>query len=117
MARGSGENGHPAAIRGSGLNALQRTIAARLRNWDSIRITDSGLLTDGEAGYPAGSPYVVIQADNAMNREIARDLLREHSGTTDLAWGFGWTGRELDNGRRVTELTLYPVVSPGSHVS
>jgi hypothetical protein len=46
-----------------------------------------------------------------MNRDIARSLLRDCSGTTELAWDFGWTGRRLPNGERVTELTLYPVAS------
>lgn len=82
-----------------------------IQGWPSIRIAGSGQLTEPEAGHEPGSSYVVIQVDNAMNRDIARKLLRDCTGTTDLAWDFGWAGRYLDDGERVTELTLYPVAS------
>ena len=88
---------------------------ARLRGRTAIRIACVGCLAQCEAGHPAGTPYVVIQADNAMNREIARSLLRDCSSTTDLAWNFGWTARYLLNGERVTELTLYPATSMLGH--
>ncbi|MEJ7892937.1 MAG: hypothetical protein WKF94_09875 [Solirubrobacteraceae bacterium] len=107
MGRGGGETtwqGQPApALR----SALADTVARRLRGWDSIRLARVGRLQQAEAGHPAGTPFVVIEADDAMNREIASNLLREHSATTDLAWEFGWTGRINEAGKRVSELTLY----------
>ena len=98
------------------LSELQLTIAERLEGWESIRIARGGRLTARAEGHPVGTPYVVIQADNAMNRDIARVLLQEYSGTSDLAWEHGWTGLALGDGQRVTELTLYPLASAVGHV-
>jgi hypothetical protein len=117
MGRGSGEIGPRASVRGAARNALEQTIAVRLRGWDSIRIARCGYLAKPAAGFPAGTSYVVIQADDATNREIARDLLCDCSGTTDLAWDFGWTGCYLEDDRRVTELTLYPAASSAARAS
>jgi hypothetical protein len=86
-------------------------LVARLQGRTAIRVARTGRLAQCQAGHPAGTPYVVIQADNAMNRDIAHSLLRDCSSTTDLAWDFGWTARYLMSGERVTELTLYPDAS------
>jgi hypothetical protein len=91
--------------------AFELILIARLHGRTAIRIARAGYLAERQAGHPAGTPYVVIQADNAMNRDIARSLLHDCSSTTDLAWNFGWTARYLLNGERVTELTLYPATS------
>jgi hypothetical protein len=91
--------------------AFERILTVRLQGRTAIRISCAGCLAEHQADHPPGTPYVVIQADNAMNRDIARSLLRDCSSTTELAWDFGWTGRHLPNGGRVTELTLYPAAS------
>src|SRR5947209_2532637 len=85
-------------------SALERTVVERLRGWGSIRIASGGRLSVPEAGHPAGTPYLVIEADDATSRDIARTLLGDCCGTTELAWEYGWRGRFLDDGRRVTEL-------------
>jgi hypothetical protein len=98
MRRGSGDIDPRAFGRGGARSTLEHTIAARLRGWDSIRIARCGHLVEPAAGFPGETSYVVIQADDATNRDIARDLLRDCSGITDLAWDVGWT-RLLLRGR------------------
>jgi hypothetical protein len=68
-------------------------VAAKIQGYTQLRVLKTGSLSTPEAGKPAGTPFVVIQADNAMNRDIAKELLRDHFGTTDLAWEYGWTMR------------------------
>ena len=91
--------------------SLKQLVTDRLQGRQAIRVARGGRLAESEAGFPAGTPYVVIQVDNAANRDIARTLLRDFSGTSDLAWTFGWRAREGQHGRRVTELTLYAASS------
>ena len=90
------------------LALFEDVVAARLQGRTAIRIARAGSLGEAQAGHPPGTPYLVIQAGDAMNRGIARNLLRDCSSTTDLAWDYGWTPRHLPNGERVTELPLYP---------
>ncbi len=92
----------------SSLADFEDVLIARLQGRTAIRIARAGHLAQCKAGHPVGTPYVVIQADNAMNRDIARSLLHDCSSTTELAWDFGWTARHLPSGERVTELALYP---------
>lgn len=115
MGRGSGEHRDDVASP-SAPSSLDREVTARIKGYSQLRVVKSGTLSAPAAGQPPGTAYVVIQADNAMNRDIAKDLLREHCGTTDLAWEYGWTMRPRP-GRgsgHFSELTLYAVPSGSS---
>jgi hypothetical protein len=78
---------------------------------DSLQITARGKLGHAAQGQMPGTPYVVITARTAADRDRARQLLASRLGTTDLAWVHGWIPRRLPDGRRVTDLTLYPASS------
>jgi hypothetical protein len=76
-----------------------------------LRVSSFGELEEPELGQPTGMPYVVIEAETAMDREIARQVLGDRSGLNALVWDYGWTPRRRSDGRRVTELKIFPAVS------
>ncbi len=93
------------ALRRDGLEGRVRQLIGHLRG---VVVSDAGVLPEDREGQPAGAPYVVITARSAMDRDIARDLLAAHAGTTELAWEYGWSPRRDASGARVTDLWLYP---------
>jgi hypothetical protein len=114
MGRGTG---HTAAA--SSDLRRQAPFAATIRRMlgstgDGLQITASGTLGHAAQGQMPGTPYVVITARTAADRDHAGQLLASRLGTTDLAWAHGWIPRRLADGRRVTDLTLYPAGSTSS---
>lgn len=81
---------------------------------DGLQISSSGVLAHPADGQPARTPYAVITARTAMDRDRARAILASRLGTTDLAWAHGWIPRRLADGRLVSDLTLYPLSQPSS---
>jgi hypothetical protein len=90
---------------------LYAQIVERLMPGLGLRVSSFGELEEPELGQPTGKPYVVIEAETAMDREIARQVLGDTSGVNALVWDHGWTPRRRSDGRRVTELKLFPAAS------
>jgi hypothetical protein len=87
-------------------------VSARLQPYIGLDVSDHGYLDEPYGGHDAGTPYVVITADCAMDREKARAMLEDFSGLPELAWECGWRGRVLPSGKQHTELRLFPTPSP-----
>ncbi|MEA2361986.1 MAG: hypothetical protein QOD71_1131 [Thermoleophilaceae bacterium] len=83
-------------------------VARRLKPYLGLEVVAHGILDSAEAGHPAGTAYVIISAESALDRDKARKMLESLSGLTDLAWDYGWVGRAQPGGRQVTELKLFP---------
>ena len=83
-------------------------IRRQLRPFVGLAVGEYGVLDAPDAGYPAGTPYVDIQADCDLERLLARRALEGVAGVSELAWEHGWRPCRLPNGDRATELRIYP---------
>jgi hypothetical protein len=84
------------------------SVATLLRPYLGLHVVAEGILDMPEAGHEAGTPYLVISAESALDRAKAQRMLESVSGLPRLAWEYGWVGRVLPGGRQVTELKLFP---------
>ena len=83
-----------------------------VRSLVGVGIADEGVLTEPYGGHPAGTRYMVLQADCGLERELARRALATLAGLPELAWEHGWRGRRLATGELVTELRIFPGAQP-----
>lgn len=89
-------------------DAATASVKQLVRTLVGVCIADEGWLTSTYGGHPAGTRYMVLQADCALERELARRALTSLAGLPELAWEHGWRGRRLASGELVTELRIFP---------
>ena len=112
MGRGAGHTaGHTAGVAVADTLRQRHPVDAirqRLRPFVGLGVGGYGVLDASAEGHPAGTPYVDIQADSALERVLARRAVEGLAGVTELAWEHGWRPCRLANGERGSELRIYP---------
>jgi hypothetical protein len=95
----------------AGVSTRQNALAVarrRIKPFVGLDVVEEGVLEAPYGGHPAGTRYLTISADCALERDIARRELEEISGLPALAWDHGWTGRRLPSGVFITLLRIFP---------
>lgn len=83
-------------------------VARRIGHLVGAWVAGHGALKEPYGGHPPGTPYVVIRADCALERELARQHVETIGGVPELAWEHGWAPVRLASGELVTELRVFP---------
>lgn len=90
------------------IGALGAGVARRVGHRRGLDVVEDGRLAHPDMGHPAGTYYVVIEAQTLLDCDHAEAALGDISRVPDLAWERGWQQAEAPSGRWTLRLRIFP---------